>query len=394
MRRIRRSARKASSVDIYEKSDGRYHIVWQDGTGKRCFASRGSLAEAKSFQTQKIAELRRHREGRFDLDDREMLSQARDLASSYGYTVLQAIQEWHRSKGSSKAMPLGEVIEKFLAAKSNRSAAYTDKLNADMRLIQLHFGADRPIDRIRSDEIEDFLDSKMAAGRRRINLRSEIITLFRYAQIRLRALPRDRKTEAELVLRDQAKRKSVETFSPEEFETFLGVVRPEWLPWLALGGLAGIRTDGEIFRIRWECFKWDRRIIDLDPAITKINERRHVPLCDRLIDLLVTVRRDSGPVINLKKPEDETERLARMTGIPWRRNALRHSFCSYRVAITGDIPLVSTESGNSVQMIKRCYWEVKHFDEGLRWFGITLPISMQRCQEPFLKDLPRTSFSP
>jgi integrase len=101
--------------------------------------------------------------------------------------------------------------------------------------------------------------------------------------------------------------------SPEEFESFLGAVRPEWLPWLVLGGLAGIRTDGEIFRIRWECFKWDRRIIDLDPAITKINERRHVPLCDRLIDLLKPIHRESGPVINLKKPEDETERLARVT---------------------------------------------------------------------------------
>ena len=44
-------------------------------------------------------------------------------------------------------MPLGEVIEKFLAAKSNRSAAYMDELNADMRLFQSHFGADQPIDR-------------------------------------------------------------------------------------------------------------------------------------------------------------------------------------------------------------------------------------------------------
>ena len=57
-------------------------------------------------------------------------------------------------------MVLGEVIEKFLAAKSSRSPAYMDKLNADMRLFQSHFGADRSIDRIRSDEIEDFLDSQ------------------------------------------------------------------------------------------------------------------------------------------------------------------------------------------------------------------------------------------
>ena len=31
------------------------------------------------------------------------------------------------------------------------------------------------------------------------------------------------------MLRDQTKRKPVETFSPKEFQTFLGVVRPEWL---------------------------------------------------------------------------------------------------------------------------------------------------------------------
>jgi hypothetical protein len=101
------------------------------------------------------------------------------------------------------------------------------------------------IDRIRSDEIEDFLDSEKAASRRRNNLRSEIFTRFRYAQIRLRTLHRDRKTEFELVLRDQTKRKPAETFSAQELQTFLGVVRSEWLPWLAPGGLAGIRTDGE-----------------------------------------------------------------------------------------------------------------------------------------------------
>jgi hypothetical protein len=51
-------------------------------------------------------------------------------------------------------------------------------------------------------------------------------------------------------------------------------------------------------------------------TMTKIDERRHVPLCDRLIDLLMPVRRESGPVINLKKPEDETARLQRVTGNP------------------------------------------------------------------------------
>jgi hypothetical protein len=119
------------------------------------------------------------------------------------------------------------VAETAKLCSFSQSPAYVDKLNADMRLVQSHSGAERPIDRIRSKEIEDFLDLKKATGRRRNNLRSEIITLFRYAQTRLSALHRDRKTEAEFVMKDQEKSKSVETFSPQEFETFLGAVRPD-----------------------------------------------------------------------------------------------------------------------------------------------------------------------
>src|SRR5262245_16499838 len=119
-------------------------------TGKtrpvRCTLPHGALSPMpNNSKRKKLRNCGDTGKSRFNLDDREMLSQARDLASSHGYTVLQAIQEWYRSKGSSKAMPLGEVIKKFLAAKSNRSEAYTDKLNADLALLESHFGADRPI---------------------------------------------------------------------------------------------------------------------------------------------------------------------------------------------------------------------------------------------------------
>lgn len=254
---------KISNISIYQRTTGRWIVSWYDEHGTRRNPSFATLKEAEAFQKQKRAELDRHRETRFDLDDKQMYSLARDLTSSHGYTILQAVQEWHRAKAFSNGLLLGEVIEKFLGAKASHSSAYTDKLNADILLVKRHFGADRPIDRIRSDEIEDFWTPKKAAGRRRNNLRSELITLFRYAQNRLRALPRDRKTEAELVDKVKAKGKSIETFSPQEFEVFLGAVRPDWRAWLAIGGLAGIRTDGEIFRTNWEYFKWDQRQIEL-----------------------------------------------------------------------------------------------------------------------------------
>jgi len=82
-----------------------------------------------------------------------MYSEARDLALEHGCTILQAVREWYTAKGgSSNSELLGKAIQEISGRKRTRSPAYIDKLNADMRLVQSHFGADRPIDRIRSKE--------------------------------------------------------------------------------------------------------------------------------------------------------------------------------------------------------------------------------------------------
>ena len=86
---------KISNISIYHRSTGRWIVSWYDEQGTRRNPSFATLKEAEAFQKQKRAELERHRETRFDLDDKQMYSVARDLASSHGYTILQAIQEWH-----------------------------------------------------------------------------------------------------------------------------------------------------------------------------------------------------------------------------------------------------------------------------------------------------------
>src|SRR5271156_133946 len=57
-------SRRALSVDIYKRGDHLHHVVWKDETGRGA-SPRGSLEEAKNFQTQKFVELERHREGSF-----------------------------------------------------------------------------------------------------------------------------------------------------------------------------------------------------------------------------------------------------------------------------------------------------------------------------------------
>jgi hypothetical protein len=54
----------------------------------------------------------------------------------------------------------------------------------------------------------------------------------------------------------------------------------------------------------------------------------------------------------------------------WKANALRHSFISYRVALTRDISAVALEAGNSPRMIFAHYRELCIEAEALEWFSI------------------------
>ena len=57
----------------------------------------------------------------------------------------------------------------------------------------------------------------------------------------------------------------------------------------------------------------------------------------------------------------------------WRQNALRHSFISYRVSMTGDVARTSLEAGNSPKMIFRHYREIVDEEAAKAWFSITPP---------------------
>jgi hypothetical protein len=71
-------------ISIYQRSTGRWIVTWYDEHGVRRSATYATRKEAGAIQKQKRAELERHRETRFDVDDRQMYSLARDIASRHG----------------------------------------------------------------------------------------------------------------------------------------------------------------------------------------------------------------------------------------------------------------------------------------------------------------------
>ena len=56
--------------------------------------------------------------------------------------------------------------------------------------------------------------------------------------------------------------------------------------------------------------------------------------------------------------------------VRWKKNALRHSFISYRVAQIQNVAQVALEAGNSPQMIFKHYRELVRPKEAEAWFNI------------------------
>ncbi len=62
--------------------------------------------------------------------------------------------------------------------------------------------------------------------------------------------------------------------------------------------------------------------------------------------------------------------VAKKAGVDWKRNGLRHSFISYRMALVKNENTMALEAGNSPQMIFSHYRELVTESEAEEWFSI------------------------
>ncbi|MFZ3377607.1 MAG: hypothetical protein WA183_18825 [Chthoniobacterales bacterium] len=323
------------------------------------------------------------------LDDRQAYNLASELVEPLGYTVLQAVREWERNKAPYRGKKTAEVIAELIAAKRREqlSVPYVNRLEDDLK----SFAAAVPdeIEKVHARHIKEFLNGCEVGPRRWNNLRDQIVTLFRFARSE-RYLPKERTTEAEDVTKMKVPRKTVAMFTPEELQMIIENTRTVWLPWVLISAFAGIRTF-EVLRMDWSSVRWEQKLIDLPPEVTKVNERRIIPMCDALIQNLAPWRDARGPVCEDKVPQREIEQIlakvkAARPNFRWKHNALRHAYGSYRTALTQNVPQVALEMGNSVHMVKRHYLEAKTFEEGLCWFQISWPVpAKERASSPFLR---------
>lgn len=347
----------ALKIEIRRFADGRLGFDWQADKYDRKKVRLHSLADAEKRAKDLISAARAGKIDRMDIDD-------------------ELFAEFLRWKAERKdSLPVPQVVERFLHAKrtKGRSAKTLRGLDYTLKTFATSFPCE--INKLNRLGVEAWLDRQNVGARRWNNMLADIIALVRFAR-------RDGLLTHEPTGVEQIEKKkvvvTVKTYTPEELSVLLNGCSKDWLPVLVLGAFSGIRPEelapedrNEKPGLAWENLLWDKRKVDVPAAVSKTRRRRFAPLPDAALAFLAPYRKKKGPIA----PEgvrlsNYVRRLKVVTGAAWKPDALRHSFASYRLALTKDMAALALEMGNSPDMIFKHYLELAHEDVAARYFGL------------------------
>ncbi|MEI6077812.1 MAG: site-specific integrase, partial [Verrucomicrobiota bacterium] len=286
-------------------------------------------------------------------------------------------------------MLVPKVVEEMIAAKTadGVSKYYTSDLKWRLGRFAEKFPGS--ITFVTSADIGDFLrglkgepdengKALPVTGRSRNNFRRAIGTLINFAVSRGYLVKGT--VEIEDVAQAREENGEIEIFRPEEMAAVLKIADERLIPFLAIGAFAGLR-HAELQRLDWAEVRMDDGFIEVKANKAKTASRRLVPIQDNLRRWLKPYRKSSGHICDYVNTSNQIDKLAAVVdgklkekdptaAFAWKRNAMRHSYISYRVADTQNVAQVALEAGNSPQMIFQHYRELVRPEAAKAWFAI------------------------
>jgi integrase len=303
-----------------------------------------------------------------------------------GDKIIEAARDFIRRNPTERpARTIAEVVTELVELKKKRGAGsrYAEDLKSRLDKFGERFASIR-VDRVTTTDIQGWLDGMDAKPRTVRNFRSNVSTLFKYAEARGYI----GKGENPVTATEQITSRNTEAitiYSPEELVRLLNAA-PDWFkPIIAIQAFAGLRS-AEVMRLDWRDVKLDRGHIEVSAQQAKTASRRLVPITPNLSEWLEPfaarkgkmfphcrayfheAQRDTAAATAIKA--DAKKHLAAKDALEWKHNALRHSFISYRVADVQNVAQVALEAGNSPAMIFAHYREVVDAGTAKAWFGI------------------------
>ena len=278
-----------------------------------------------------------------------------------------AAKAYAKTRQTVVKKPVSEIVTELLEVKKARrgSKRYLEDLRSRLN----NFAADfkKNAADVTTAEIQAWLDRKQLAAQTYQNFRRVIHLFFEFSVARGYAS----ENPAAKVESVEIRGGKTEIFTPDQITKLLSAAPTDFLPSLAIGAFAGLRS-AEIERLEWSDIDFTARCIKVTADKAKTASRRVVPLADNLAAWLAMHPDRTGKI--WKGTHDAfyaaQEATAEASGVAWKANALRHSYASYRFALTGDAGRVAGELGNSAAVVHKHYRELVTPDNAAKWFKI------------------------
>jgi integrase len=344
---------------------------WGKDKGRLFFKTR---AEAEAERLRQLTALEIHGREAMALPAHEISDfiSARKRLAEYKHTINDAadflinhLEQIRRCKVTIEELT-AELIE--AKRKAGRSAIYLRDLKNLLAIFGQSFGQ-HSVAAVTVEEIDHWLNARPGSLKSRMNFRQNISVLFGYAKKR-RMIADNPVAHTEKPRLPDA---PPEILSVEEMRELLEAAQreaPDILPMLALGAFAGVR-DAEIKRLDWSEVDLVRGHVEIKAAKAKSSRRRIISLQPNLMAWLRTYSGKTGRVVP-KGYRSSLERVRKTAGITrWKKNALRHSFASYRLAATNNAAEVAAELGHeSSRMLYSTYRELVLPSEAERYWTV------------------------
>ncbi len=265
-----------------------------------------------------------------------------------------------------------EVFDLFYSKSVERklSERYYQTIRHHRNVWEPEFGS-RFIDTIAPEEYLNFLNrSRKYADRSKYNLFGTLSTILRFAR-KQRFISED-KMEIEANF-GKLNATTPEYYTPEELCRLFIAAPKYYLTYLALMAFGGTRSaEASHKKLKYQNVLFEEKMIRLSPEITKTRTGRTIDIPDNLAAWLKEFGgKNEDSIFPRSKVLPLSDEKLKAVGVTTKSNALRHSFCSYHLALHRSSSHTAEIAGNSPRMLNEHYKALVSRIAAEDWFSIT-----------------------
>ena len=299
------------------------------------------------------------------------------LGSTPMHVAVEFYLKFHE-RTSQNPQTFSEVWNLWYATVQERqlSSRYYQTLRNHKNTWEPEFGK-RFIDTIAPEEYLAFLGRSKYSPKSKRNLFGTLSSLLRWAAKKNQRYISKDKTEMEPNFPSE-KEVTVEFYTPDELCAIFAATEHRLLAYTALMAFGGTRSSEASHRkLTRHNILPAERMIRLGPEITKTGTGRALNIPDNLQVWLDRFAPEKGPISKTVKINPPDKDVLKLCGVETKDNALRHSFCSYHIALHRNSELTAEVAGNSPAMLRKHYKALVSTVAAEQWFNITPDVVRQ-----------------